>query len=116
MVKFILILRIISHFLLCQVKRVEKNPKDGSMFNPFIPSDLSYYCSPEIKDSDSIVDDDYFIASFLKGSKDDSEIDDEFCQIKIPDVANAWNTFDVFQVYPRNFSVTSTLVDSFRER
>ena len=58
------------------------------------------------------MDENFFIASFLKGSKD-VEINDDYCQNKLSDVANAWNVFDIYQVYSRFFPITSELVDRF---
>ena len=83
------------------------------MFRPFTHTQLKHYTPPEIKETGSEIGEDFFLASFLKGGKD-AEIDgSDFSYVKLPDVANAWSVFDIFQVSSRYFSITSEIVERF---
>jgi hypothetical protein len=83
------------------------------MFRPLSHFDLIHYSLPEVKDAGSeIEEDNYVLASFLKGEKVFEEISRRgIFHRKLYDVGNAWSNFDIFQLYSPYKKVTKESVD-----
>jgi len=95
------------YFLLCKVKLNDKFAKDAScMFHPFTHTQLKFYSSPEAKETGSEIEDHFILASFLRGVKGVEVVAHSgLFHHKLLDAANAWNVFDVYQLYSPHFSV-----------
>ena len=68
---------------------------------------MKAYSPPESKDTGSEIEDSFVLASFLRGEKSfDNLIRNGIFHRKLFDVGNAWNSFEIYQLYSPEVKVT----------
>ena len=103
------------HLILSVVRKESKSDHSSTMFHSLAVVDPQDYSPFEVKETGSeIHQEDFVIATFLKGSKEIDAIAKAgfYCR-KIPDLANSWNAFDVYQIYAIHDCVSCDTIRSF---
>lgn len=98
------------HMILSKVSLKNDKPATNMVHPPAIMP-LKLYDSPEVKETGSEFNENFVSMAFVKGSKELEELKKcELLHQKVPDLANVWSAFDIYNLYSYDESIDSSSI------